>query len=73
VISVKYLLFVWMKYGKQIKKCLLVTLPSVRTIALGKEPRPGHQYRFFAECSGSGTQKKNHTLLSAIPGTQQSI
>jgi hypothetical protein len=33
-------------------------LPSVRTIALGKEPRPGHQYRFFAECSSSGTRQR---------------
>jgi hypothetical protein len=35
------------------------TLPSVRTIALGKEPRPGHRYRFFAECTGSGTRQKS--------------
>jgi hypothetical protein len=34
------------------------TLPSVKTIALGKEPRPGHRYRFFAECSGSGTRQR---------------
>jgi hypothetical protein len=34
-------------------------LPSVRTIALGKEPRPEHRYRFFAECSGSGTRQKS--------------
>jgi hypothetical protein len=34
-------------------------LPSVRAIALGKEPRPGHRYRFFAECSGSGTQQRS--------------
>jgi hypothetical protein len=33
------------------------TLSSVRTIALGEEPRPGHRYRFFAECSGSGTRQ----------------
>jgi hypothetical protein len=32
-------------------------LPSVRTVALGKEPRPGHRYRFFAECSGSDTRQ----------------
>jgi hypothetical protein len=32
-------------------------LPSVRTIALSKEPRPGHRYRFFAECSSSGTRQ----------------
>jgi hypothetical protein len=35
------------------------TLPSIRTIALGKETRPGHRYRFFAECSGSGTRQKS--------------
>jgi hypothetical protein len=35
-----------------------VVLPSVRTIALGKEPRPGHRYRFFAECSGSDTRQR---------------
>ena len=34
-------------------------LPSVRAIALGKEPRPGHRYRFFAECNGSGTRQRN--------------
>jgi hypothetical protein len=32
---------------------------SVRTIALGKEPRPGHQYRFFAECSGPDTRQRS--------------
>jgi hypothetical protein len=35
------------------------TLPNVRTIALGKEPRPGHRHRFFAECSGSGTRQRS--------------
>jgi hypothetical protein len=35
------------------------SLPSVRTIALGKEPRPGHQYRFFAECNGFGTRQRS--------------
>jgi hypothetical protein len=40
------------------------TLPSVRTIALGKEPRPGHRYRFFAECSGSNTRQRS-TLCRA--------
>jgi hypothetical protein len=34
-------------------------LSSVRTIALGKEPRPGHRYRFFAECSGPGTRQRD--------------
>jgi hypothetical protein len=47
------------------KKCVLVTLPSVRTIALGKEPRPGHRYRFFAECSGPGTQQRG--TLCRVP------
>jgi hypothetical protein len=40
-------------------------LPSVRTIALGKEPRPGHRYRFFAECSGSGPWQR--TTLCQVP------
>jgi hypothetical protein len=40
-------------------------LPSVRTIALGEEPRPGHRYRFFAECSGSGTRQR--TTLCRVP------
>jgi hypothetical protein len=34
-------------------------LPSVQTIALGKEPRPGHQYRFFAECNVLDTRQRN--------------
>jgi hypothetical protein len=34
-------------------------LPSVRAVALGKEPRPGHRYRFFAECNGSGTRQRS--------------
>jgi hypothetical protein len=66
MISVKYLLFVWIEYDKQIKKVCTGhfaecytrqrgSLPSVRTIALGKEPRPGHLYRFFPECSDSDT------------------
>jgi hypothetical protein len=41
------------------------TLQSVRTIALGKEPRPGHRYRFFAECSGSSTRQRN--TLCRVP------
>jgi hypothetical protein len=64
-----YLLFVWMEYKKQIKKvhaghfaeCYTRqrgSLPSVKTIALGKEPRPGHQYRFFAECNNSDTRQR---------------
>jgi hypothetical protein len=40
-------------------------LSSVKTIALGKEPRPGHWYRFFAECSGSGTRQR--TTLCRVP------
>jgi hypothetical protein len=40
-------------------------LPSVRTIALGKEPRPGHRYRFFAECSGSDTRQRS--TLCRVP------
>jgi hypothetical protein len=49
------------------------SLPSVRTIALGKEPRPGHRYRFFAECNGSGTRQRNkfcrvpHQALGKVP------
>jgi hypothetical protein len=49
-----YLLFVWMEYKKQIKKVLTGhfaecntrqrgALPSVKAIALDKEPRPGHR------------------------------
>jgi hypothetical protein len=41
------------------------SLPSVRTIALGKEPRPGHRYRFFVECNGSGTQQRS--TLCRVP------
>jgi hypothetical protein len=33
--------------------------PAVRAIALNKEPRPRHRYKFFAECSGSGTQQRS--------------
>jgi hypothetical protein len=40
-------------------------LPSVRTIALGKEPRPGHRYRFFADCNGSGTRQRS--TLCRVP------
>jgi hypothetical protein len=35
------------------------SLPSVKTIALGKEPRPGHRYRFFAECNVSDTRQRS--------------
>jgi hypothetical protein len=40
-------------------------LPSVRGITLGKELRPGHRYRFFAECSGSDTRQR--TTLCRVP------
>jgi hypothetical protein len=40
-------------------------LTSVRGMALGKEPRPGHRYRFFAECSGSDTRQR--TTLCGVP------
>jgi hypothetical protein len=76
-----YLLFVWMEYKKQIKKVYTGhfaecdtrqrgALPSVRVITLGKEPRPGHRYRFFAECNVYGTQQRSklcecHTKHSA--------
>jgi hypothetical protein len=40
-------------------------LPSVRTITLGKEPRPGHQYRFFAECNDSSTRQRS--TLCRVP------
>jgi hypothetical protein len=40
-------------------------LPSVRVVALGKEPRPGHQCRFFAECNGSGTRQRS--TLCRVP------
>jgi hypothetical protein len=63
-----YLLFVWMEYKKQIKKVYTGhfaecntrqrgALPSVRVITLGKEPRPEHRYRFFAECNVYGTRQ----------------
>jgi hypothetical protein len=41
------------------------SLPSVRATALGKEPRPGHRYMFFAECSGSDTRQR--TTLCRVP------
>jgi hypothetical protein len=34
------------------------SLPSVKTIALGKEPRPEHRYRFFAECNACDTRQR---------------
>jgi hypothetical protein len=40
-------------------------LPSVRAIALGKEPIPGHRYSFFAECGGPGTRQRG--ALCRVP------
>jgi hypothetical protein len=40
-------------------------LPSVRVITLGKEHRPGHRLRFFAECYVSGTRQKGR--LCRVP------
>jgi hypothetical protein len=71
-----YLLFVWMEYKKQIKKVYSGhfvecdtrqrgALPSVRVITLGKEPRPGHRYRFFAECNVYGTRQRS--MLCRVP------
>jgi hypothetical protein len=39
--------------------------PSVRAITLGKEPRPGHRYRFFAKCNISGTRQRS--MLCRVP------
>jgi hypothetical protein len=41
------------------------SLPSVKTIALGKELRPGHRYRFFAECNVSDTRQRG--TLCRVP------
>jgi hypothetical protein len=41
------------------------SLPIVRVIALGKEQRPGHRYRFFAECNVSGTRQRG--TLCRVP------
>jgi hypothetical protein len=71
-----YLLFVWMEYKKTNKKVYTGhfaecdtrqrgALPSVRAITLGKEPRPEHRYRFFAECNGSGTRQRS--TLCRVP------
>jgi hypothetical protein len=65
-----------MEYKKQIKKVHTGhfaecntrqrgSLPSVKTIALGKEPRPGHRYMFFAECNVSDTQQRG--TLCRVP------
>jgi hypothetical protein len=56
-----------MEYKKQIKKVPTDhfaecntrqrgSLPSVIVIALDKEQRPGHRYKFFAECNVSGAR-----------------
>jgi hypothetical protein len=71
-----YLLFVWMEYKKQIQKVYTGhfaecdtrqrgALPSVRVITLGKEPRPGHRYRFFAECNVYDTRQRS--MLCRVP------
>jgi hypothetical protein len=68
--------FVWMEYKKQIKKVYTGhsaecdtrqrgALPSVRVITLGKEPRPRHRYRFFAECNVYGTRQRS--MLCRVP------
>jgi hypothetical protein len=65
-----------MEYKKQIKKvhtghfaecCTRQrgTLPSVKAITLGKEPRPGHRHRFFAECNVSDTRQRS--TLCRVP------
>jgi hypothetical protein len=65
-----------MEYKKQIKKVYTGhfaecdtrqrgSLPIVRVIALGKEQRPGHRYRFFAECNVSGTRQRG--TLCRVP------
>jgi hypothetical protein len=43
------------------------SLPSVKTIALGKEPRPEHRYRFFAECNACDTRQRG-TLCRVLLG-----
>jgi hypothetical protein len=49
------------------------SLPSVKTIALVKEPRPRHRYRFFAECNVCGTWQRgtlyrvSHVALGKEP------
>jgi hypothetical protein len=40
-------------------------LPSVRAIALDKEPIPGHRYSFFGECGGPGTRQRG--TLCRVP------
>jgi hypothetical protein len=47
------------------KRDILVTLPSVWVITLGKEHRPGHRLRFFAECYVDGTRQRGR--LCRVP------
>jgi hypothetical protein len=58
-----------MEYKKQIKKVYTGhfaecntrqrgALPSVRVITLGKEQKPGHRFRDFAECYVAGTLQR---------------
>jgi hypothetical protein len=65
-----------MEYKKQIKKVYTGhfaecntrqrgTLPSVRVITLDKEPKPGHRFRYFAECYVSGTRQRGR--LCRVP------
>jgi hypothetical protein len=65
-----------MEYKKQIKKVYTGhfaecytrqrgALPSVRVIALGKVPIPGHWYSFFAECGGPSTRQRG--MLCRVP------
>jgi hypothetical protein len=65
-----------MEYKKQIKKvhtghfaecCTRQrgALPSVQAITLGKEPRPGHRHRFFAECNVADTRQRS--TLCRVP------
>jgi hypothetical protein len=69
-------MFVWMEYKKQIKKVYTGhfaecntrqrgALPSVRVIKLGKEQKPGHRFRDFAECYVAGTQQRGR--LCRVP------
>jgi hypothetical protein len=69
-------MFVWMEYKKQIKKVYTShfaecytrqrgALPSVRVITLGKEPKPGHRFRRFAECYVAGTRQRGR--LCRVP------
>jgi hypothetical protein len=59
-----------MEYKKQIKNVYTGhfaecdtrqrgSLPSVKAIALGKVPVPGHRYSFFTDCGGPSTQQRD--------------